>query len=135
MGIVEAVFMLLALLIMSPWPISGLGDVLNNATLVKPVGMAILAAGAWNTFWYGLRHLGEFWGTAALVSGILMMAVAVIILVEQGGPGNLPVNNALQAVYKPVKPLETLLLTGLLACFLLYAITLVRLNMDLPIPG
>ena len=74
----------------------------------------VLAAGLWNVGWYSVQHLTEFWGIAALVSGLLMLLTAMYVL----KPSKLP------AMAKPMKPLVLCLL---LACGLLYAITIARL--------
>ena len=78
------------------------------------IGYVVFAAGLWNVFWYGAQHLTEFWGQAALVSGALMLITAMYLI----APSKLP------AVLRKGKPF---ILLGLLACFLLYAITIYRL--------
>lgn len=78
------------------------------------VGVIVLAAGLWNVFWYGVQHFTEFWGLAALGSGVIMNLTALYILQV----GWLP------AVLHRVKPLVLLLLLG---CTLLYAIKIASL--------
>ena len=44
--------------------------------LRKTGACVVVAAGLWNVLWYGLQHFTEFWGMAALVSGVLMITTA-----------------------------------------------------------
>jgi len=74
----------------------------------------VLAAGLWNVLWYGLRHLFEFWGIAALISGILMITTAAYVLIPSRLPGWI----------RMLKPAIMILLFG---CAMLYAITIARL--------
>jgi len=76
--------------------------------------LLVFAAGAWNVFWYAIQHLTEYWGIAALISGLLMMLTAVFIVDESRLP------NAL----RKARPIILLLLLG---CALHYAITIYRL--------
>jgi len=131
MGIVMAVFMLLGLLLVSPWKRSTL---LGRPSVVRAASVGLMIAGMWNALWYGLRHLNDFWGLAALISGILMVAVAIIALAERGTAGSSSSGFVIRA-YKMVKPLSLPIIVGLLACFLLYSITLVRLNLGYSIIG
>lgn len=82
--------------------------------LFRALGGIVFCAGAWNTFWHGLRNLTNFWGIAALLSGIIMMFAAVLVIRFS----NKNRDNHLQRVVALV------LLT---AFFLLYAITILRL--------
>lgn len=86
-----------------------------------------MLAGVWNALWHGLRHLDQFWGLAALVSGLLMMVAATRLLVRGNGSPE-------QGGHAAGAGVGLLVLT-LLVCFGLYAITLVRLNLGLSIPG
>lgn len=81
----------------------------------------VLLAGLWNSLWYGLRNYTEFWGIAALVSGVFMLLTVLILNKES-------FFNARQTVI-----LKGLTIIGLFASFLLYAITLVQLNLGIPI--
>ena len=82
--------------------------------LRKAGAWVVLAAGLWNVCWYAAQHLTEFWGIAALVSGMLMLLTAMYVL----KPSRVP------AFLRSLKPL---MLCLLLACGLLYAITIARL--------
>ena len=56
-----------------------LANRLAPAWLLKSVGVVAIAAGLWNVLWYALRNIGEFWGTMALGSGILLMALGATL--------------------------------------------------------
>lgn len=82
--------------------------------LIRAVGSILLLAGLWNSLWHGLRHLGEFWGIAALISGLVMVLTALYLLMPARLPGMLI----------KLKPLALFVLLGFA---LLYAITIIRL--------
>ena len=133
MGIVVAVFMLLGILMASPWVPHRLRMLRTTPHIVDTLASGLLLAGLWNALWYGLRHLAEFWGQAALVSGCVMVGVAVLLLVEHGGDFWRRQPVAVWA-HRVLKPIATVLVVGLALCFGLYAVALVRLNLGLPIP-
>lgn len=134
MGIVVAVFMLLGVLLIWPRPRLQLGGLRRKPGMVGALGISLLLAGLWNALWYGLRHLGDFWGLVALLSGVLMIAASLIVLAQRD-----PVNRAAPAtlgrIYKVLKPLSPVLACALAAFFALYAVTLVRLNLGYTIIG
>ncbi len=110
MGTVVTVCMFAGLVIATPLPILRKCPTL----LLNLIGYIVLAAGLWNVLWYGVQHYTEFWGVAALTSGVIMILTALYIL----RIGWLP-----PVLYR-VKPLVLLLLLG---CALLYAIEIASL--------
>jgi len=131
MGIVVTIFMLLGLLQLPP-----LANLKKNAFAttgknVDWIGFGLLIAGAWNALWHGLRHLQSFWGMAGLVSGIFMMLAAILLLSRSDSA--LSNNAVVISLSKLFKPLSIVIIIGLAASFLLYAVTLIRLNLGLPI--
>lgn len=131
MGIVVTIFMLAGILMLAPIP------------LLKPnfkqqqgnfIGVALLLSGLWNSLWHGLRYLSDFWGLAALVSGIFMIAVAVIILKNYSVKAWTS-SAVFSQIYVIIKPLHWVWWLGLVFSFLLYSVTLIRLNLGLPIWG
>jgi hypothetical protein len=134
MGIVVTVFMLLGLLMASPWGKCSLGTKRQNYHLANTIGTGLLLAGAWNTFWHGLRYLDYFWGLAGLVSGVFMMLVAVGILTKYGS-NFLALNTITLSVSRAIKPFSMVWLMGLLLSFLLYGVTLIQLNLGLATMG
>lgn len=132
MGIVVTLFMLLALLMVSPLKWLSFGQLKSNQGLASFIGVGLLLTGLWNALWHGLRYLHDFWGIAALVSGIFMVTVAIIILNRHASTmvTKLP---AITSAYKLINPLSALCILGLFLSFMLYAITLIRLNLGLPI--
>jgi hypothetical protein len=80
------------------------------------LAIGVLTGGAWNVFWHALRHLDAFWGQAAFLSGLLMIATAGLTLWPERLPG-------------PIRTARPALLIGLLACALLYSGAILRLNL------
>lgn len=113
MGTIMVICMLVALLFTTRLPVI---NVLQKipCTLRWPIAGLVLAAGLWNVLWYALRHLTEFWGLAALGSGLLMLVAAAYIAINSGLPEWL----------QKARPVVLLLLTGFM---LLYAIAIYRL--------
>ncbi len=134
MGIVVAVFMFLGLLMALPGVLPMLRIPRLKPTTVNTLATGLLFAGLWNSLWYGLRHIGEFWGQSAVISGSLMISVAVLLLVEQGADRWRQVRFMVRA-HAVIKPLRIPLVIGLALCFALYALALVRLNLGLSVPG
>jgi hypothetical protein len=134
MGIVVTVFMLLGLLAACPYPLRVLSFFQGKPQLKQAIGIGLMLTGLWNSLWFGLRHWSEFWGLAALGSGLCMIVVACVLLwpvpSALGSQGS-----AAEQVGRTAKRLAPVALAGLLAAFLLYSISLIRLNLGLPIPG
>ncbi len=129
MGIVVTIFMLLGLLVISPWSKLSLGTLRANIKMINFIAGGLLLTGLWNSLWHGLRYLDHFWGLAALISGFFMVVTAVIIFVDYGK------KTGFEKIYSCIKPLSLFWLIGLLVSFLLYAITLIQLNLGYPIIG
>lgn len=90
MGTIVTACMLLGLLAALPHTISR--QLTAYPTFIRwPVAILVGSAGAWNTFWHGLRNLDNFWGVMALLSGLLMMLVAFYLSNAKGLPRGLSV--------------------------------------------
>ena len=110
MGTVVTVCMFTGLIVAAPVP-----ALKKIPVLLRKTGAGVvMVAGLWNVLWYGLQNFSEFWGMAALASGVLMVVTAVYILAPSRLPGWL-------VLAKPV------VLTLLLGCAMLYSITIARL--------
>jgi hypothetical protein len=110
MGTVVSVCMFIGLIVAAPLPVFK-----KIPILLRKIGAyVVMVAGLWNVLWYGLQNFTEFWGMAALISGVLMIVTAAYILVPSRLPGWL-------LLTKPV------VLTLLLGCAMLYSITIARL--------
>lgn len=133
MGIVVTVFMVLGLLHQSPVSFLSLGGFTKKKPLTMFIGISLLSMGLWNSLWFGLGNLSYFWGQAALFSGVFMVMTALIILISSYSL--LSSSALLQKLADMIQLLLPLWLLGLLASALLYAVTLVRLNLGLPIIG
>ena len=104
----------------------------RHGAILQRAPTVLLILGLWNFAWYGLRHLGSFWGHAALATGIVMLLTGILLLVEIGytKTQRMPI---LLGVYKLLRPIRGVILIALLAGFLLYAVTLIQLNLGYPI--
>lgn len=133
MGIVVTLFMLLALLLVSPIPVVNLKKCMHIKGLVSFIGFGLLCMGLWNALWFGIRHWHLFWGQAALVSGLCMVVLAVFIIHKH----NLIKEGALSVLFKRIsvllQPVYIVFLLGLLVSFFLYFVTLIQLNLGYPI--
>ncbi len=126
MGIVVCISMLLGLLMFTPkaW--------LGHKTLTKwqsIIAVQLLLFGVWNAAWYGAQHMGSFWGEAALVSGLTMILSGIVLAVESGDEKNKFTNS----IYQLIKPVRLIVIVMLFVSFALYAITLIQLNLGIPI--
>ena len=110
MGIVMAIVMLAGLTMMLK----------RKRSLIASniVALLLLLGGFWNALWYGLRHLGQFWGVAGLVTGFVMIATALYLWLNKSSK-----DSNTRTDYKIV------VTSALAASFLLYFITLVQLNL------
>lgn len=113
MGTIVTVCMLIGLLFAAPYAVSSKLKPLPSI-FAWLVGAIVFTAGGWNTFWHGLRNLTNFWGLAALISGVFMMVTAIYIM-------------QLKAMPVGLLRIRAIVLLGLLICFLLYATTIARL--------
>jgi len=125
MGIVVTIAMLLGLVVLRPTPWRNNELVPSNHKFVVLVACFLLLAGVWNFAWYGLRHIASFWGAAALVSGGVMILSAVIVYTER-------IDTVKQNFIIPTW-LRISTVFALVICFLLYAVTLIQLNLGYPI--
>jgi len=117
--------MLLGLSVLRPTPWRSQDTVLTDLRVIVFTCGLLLVTGAWNFLWYGLRHFGEFWGFAAILSGAAMILSAVIIFLERGDPTGVGMTW--------VNTIRIGVTWVLAACFLLYAITLIQLNLGFAI--
>ena len=130
MGIVVTIAMLLGLVMSLPKSCGPVTAIRNNPQILHVTALLLIALGMWNSLWHGLRHLNYFWGIAGLISGVFMVLVGILLLAETKEK---PVAGYLQALSHYLSPFKLFLLAGLLASFLLYAITLIQLNLGYPI--
>jgi len=116
MGIVVTVFMILILLLSVPNPLRA--GLQKNQVIFASLA---LLAGLWNVLWYGSQHLGEFWGNAAFVSGLLMTFTSLLLI--KTWPLVEKLNNILPAI---VRIAALLALAGYTS---FYAYTLILMNL------
>lgn len=102
MGTVVTVCMFVIILFANRMPGISLNRIAPLA-LLRTVGVITGAAGLWNVLWYGLRHIGEFWGHMALGSGVLMTLLSALLILS---PANQP------PIVNKLRPLAILALLG-----------------------
>lgn len=102
MGTVVTVCMLITVIFASRHPAGGL-NTRTPEPLLRIIGVITGAAGLWNVFWYGLRHLGEFWGLMALGSGAAMCLLSYLMILP---PKHQP------AILNRIRTLTVLVLLG-----------------------
>ena len=133
MGIVVCVSLLLSLLVFLDRKLRARRPEKNSLALVSRPEVAIawvlLVVGLWNILWYGLRHMHAFWGQVAIASGLSMLFAAILL----HGSRQTEASSLISKVYRWVRPIKPLIIVGLFASFLLYAITLIQLNLGMEI--
>jgi len=113
MGTIMAASMLLGVIFATRLPVLSLVQKLPQV-IIKGVAVLVFSAGLWNVFWYASQHLGERWGNAALMSGLLMLITAAYI----------SHSHKLPSMLLSVRPLVVL---ALFAFSLLYGVTIYRM--------
>ncbi len=126
MGIVVSIAMLFGLTVLrpTPWRSRGVDPKLGSTAVKLAIGLLVLL-GVWNIVWYGFRNLSDLWGVIAITSGAVMLSAARIIYIEHlvGAKSQVDIN---------VRSATIILLAGF---FLLYVVSIVQLNLGLPILG
>ena len=126
MGIVITFVMLIGLVILRPTPWRAETG-LSAPQLLRLIGGFLLVLfGIWN-IGYGVQNLSEFWGWAALLSGLVMTSAALLIAALT----RLELSQAAWGIIQYRTPITSLLA----AFFLLYSVTLIQLNLGFPIIG
>lgn len=91
----------------------------------QKLAVLTLFGAVWNTCWYGMQHLGDFWGNAAFISGILIMYTSLPLLSSHGA------FSLVKALHKKQPPqLNSIALVLLLLCAIIYTYTLILLQFD-----
>lgn len=118
MGIVVCLTMLLTLAVLRPSPWNSALEDQSTVGFYTVVTIASAIFGAWNAL-YGLTHLFSFWGVTALLSGLLMLCASLVLVIERfkgTAIGHL---------------LRSALIVFLAISFLLYATTLIQINLGM----
>jgi hypothetical protein len=113
MGSIVTICMLIALLFSTRLPLLNQIQRLPRI-LRRAVSLLVFAIGCWNILWYASQNISEFWGQAALVSGLLMLLISVYMFDAHRLPN----------ILNKIRPLVLLMLLG---CTILYAVTIYRL--------
>ena len=128
MGIVVTVVLLLGLLFSFSLSRSYLSRLSRFSTFNYWIAIALLFVGLWNSVWYGFVHWPTFWAKAAAISGVLMVLNSLLLLKHHKV---LPL--FLQRNIHYLMHCSPIITLGLFVCFLLYAITIIQLNLGYPI--
>ena len=120
MGIVVCIGMLLGLSVLRPTPWNSAGRAKHAPEFVLFTAAALLSLGVWNVL-YAYSHISGFWFWASLVSGSAMVLASFYIFSERGSEpvDRARINSASRKVVVAVLALS----------FLLYAVTLIQLNL------
>lgn len=119
MGIVVCIVMLLGLVVLRPTPWRADVTASQLPKFVLFTVAALLGVGAWNVI-YGYLKIDGFWQLASIVSGLTMVAASVLVMMEKDGK-------------IIVGRIRTAVVAVLAISFLLYAVTLIQLNLGYPI--
>lgn len=119
MGIVVCIVMLMGLIVLRPTPWRTEVSAEQASGFVFFTAALLFFIGGWNLI-YGFLNIQGFWCFASMVSGLAMIAAAFFVLMEKGGT----------IKFSLVRKLIVLVLG---VSFLLYAVTLIQLNLGYPI--
>ena len=119
MGIVVCICMLLGLSILQPTPWNSSERIQHAPKFVSFTALALLILGLWNTIYGGLNISG-FWMWVSLISGLDMVMASCYVFSEKSAEVN---NTALRKAVVVILALS----------FLVYAVTLIQLNLGYPI--
>ena len=124
MGIIVTLVMLFGLVILRPTPWRAEAALSAPRPLRLLSGLLLVIFGVWN-IGYGVQNLGEFWGWAALISGVVMAAASLLIIAL----------GRLESSHQPwsIVQYRTQITLALAGFFLLYSVTLIQLNLGYPI--
>lgn len=131
MGIVVCICMLLGLSVLRPTPWNRSKRARHGHKYGLFVAVALLGLGLWNVI-YGYLNISGFWLWASLVSGIAMVLASFYILAETNVDIDSQETSDVNAQINNSK-LRNAVVTVLALSFLVYAITLVQLNLGYPI--
>lgn len=121
MGIVVCICMLLGLSVLQPTPWNSAKRAQHAPEFIVFTGAALLGLGLWNVI-YSCFNITGFWFWASLASGIAMVLASVYVFSEStSGSSGGGFRKGVVAV--------------LAASFLLYAVTLIQLNLGYSILG
>lgn len=123
MGIVVCIIMLLGLSVLQPTPWDSSRRAQYDPKFVICVALLLCGVGLWNVI-FGLLKIDGFWMWASLVSGAAMMFGAGYIFSEQNA--NFNTGGNLQVEHTGMRKVVVIVLA---LSFLLYAVTLIQLNL------
>ena len=132
MGIVVTIVMLIGLVILRPTPWRNSITLEPNLGFVAVAVVSLLVCGLWNLFWFGFRNLGDFWGWAAIISGLAMILSAQLIITQHIIAQH---SERFNMIGTKLLEIKGVVISILALSFILYAVTILQLNIGLPIIG
>ena len=132
MGIVVCISMLLGLCVLQPTPWNSTKRAKQAPKLVLFVAVALLGLGLWNLV-YGYLNINGFWKLASIVSGIAMVMASVYVFNERNIMAEDVNNNTDNHSNFSNSALRKAVVAVLALSFLVYAVTLIQLNLGYPI--
>lgn len=130
MGIVVCISMLLGLSVLQPTPWNSAKRANHHPRLVLVTAITLFALGTWN-FFYGYLNINGFWSMASMVSGSAMVFASYYVYRERPS-APLPEKNTVSDDSQSDKAqsgIRKAVVAVLALSFLVYAITLVQLNL------
>lgn len=119
MGIVVCIVMLLGLVVLRPTPWRADVTLSQVPKFVWFTAAVLFGVGVWNVI-YGYLKIDGFWQLVSIVSGLTMVAASVLVMMEKDGT-------------IIIGRVRTVIVAVLAISFLLYAVTLIQLNLGYPI--
>jgi len=119
MGIVICIVMLLGLSVLQPSPWNSLKRTQHASKFIWFTGASLLGFGLWNLI-YGYSNIDGFWMWASIISGLVMILASYYVLSERHEESNSVVSVSLA---------RKAVVAVLAISFLLYAVTLIQLNL------
>jgi uncharacterized membrane protein YiaA len=119
MGIVICIVMLLGLSVLQPSPWNSLKRTQHASKFILFTGTSLFGFGLWNVI-YGYLNIDGFWMLASIISGSAMIFASYYVFSERHDDSNSVVS---------VSSIRKAVVTLLAISFLLYAVTLIQLNL------
>ena len=146
MGIVVCISMLLGLSVLQPTPWNRVKRSKHDPRFALFTAIALLILGAWN-FIYGYLNISGFWFWASMISGAAMVFASYFIFIERtlnahtsGLQADLSIDDNsdtkaldVDITGRSATSVRKAVVVVLALSFLVYAVTLVQLNLGYPI--
>ncbi|MFT6099859.1 MAG: putative membrane protein YiaA [Arenicella sp.] len=119
MGIVVCVVMLLGLSVLQPSPWNSAKRARHASKFILFTSVSLFGFGLWNVI-YGYLNINGFWMWASIISGLAMVLASYYVFSER--------HEETESVFS-VSSLRKAVVAVLALSFLVYAVTLIQLNL------